>query len=105
LLKGDSSLSVSAVNDARARRQLEGIQNLFGSMQGEISEVLERSPELFRVRSAANAVFVGTTGLLATSEHLLTRYAALEGQRLVQWWFGFAFGGAAILLLLLRGLT
>lgn len=105
LQKGDSGLGVAAITDARARRQLEAIQDLFASMRTEIGEVLARSPELFRVRTAANAVFNGTTSLLATSEHLLTRYAALEGQRLVQWWFGFAFGGGAILLLLLRGLT
>lgn len=105
LLKGDSNLNVAAITDARARQQLESLNSLFASMQEEIGEVLARSPELFRVRAAADAIYVDTITMLATADHLLTRYKGLEGQRLVQWWFGFAFGAAAILLLLLRGLA
>lgn len=105
LLRGDSRLGVSAVSDARARQQLDAIQKFFAPMQAEVNEVLARSPELFRVRDAADNIFANTTILLATASHLLTRYQALEQERPIQWWHGFAFGGAVILLLLLRGVA
>ncbi|HEX5513942.1 MAG TPA: methyl-accepting chemotaxis protein [Gammaproteobacteria bacterium] len=105
LLRGDSELGVVAVADARARQQLEAINNLYSGMQAEVNEVLARSPELFRVRNAADNIFTDTSALLATTDHLLTRYAELENTRPIQWWFGFAFGAAAIVLLLVRGLA
>jgi twitching motility protein PilJ len=103
LLRGDGGLGVTAVTDARARQQLLAIETLYSGMQTEVREVLARSPELYRVRNAADNIFTETTALLATTDHLLTRYAALEKDRPVQWWFGFAFGAAAILLLVVRG--
>lgn len=105
LLRGDSGLGVAAVTDARARQQLEAINSLYSGMQAEVNEVLARSPELFRVRNAADNIFTDTSALLATTDHLLTRYAELENTRPIQGWFGFAFGAAAIVLLFVRGLA
>lgn len=102
LLDGDSALGISAVGDAQARQQLAAIQEAFAPVQAEIDEVLVLAPELFRVRDAADGIFANTTVLLTTAGHFLNRYQALERQRPFRWWHGFAFGGAAILLLLLR---
>lgn len=103
LLKGDSSLGVSAVNDGRARQLLASVQKSFSGIQGEIGEVLARSPELFRVREAADNIFVDTNALKNLTEHLITRYRGFEAARPIPWWLGYVFGGAVIVLLMLRG--
>lgn len=105
LLRGDSGLRIAAVSDNQARQRLQDIAKLYGEMQALVHEVLERSPELHRVREAADAIFVETAALLATSNHLLTRYEALERGRPLQGWHGFTFGAAAIVLLVLRGIS
>ncbi|NLO80818.1 MAG: twitching motility protein PilJ [Xanthomonadaceae bacterium] len=103
LLHGDNSLRVAAVTDAAARQQLQAIDALYGSMRTQVNEVLARSPELYRVRTAADSIFVETTILLATTDHLLTRYQALESERPIQGWYGYAFGAAAFIMLFFRG--
>jgi twitching motility protein PilJ len=103
LLNGGAG--VNRVADPEARRQLEAINKLFGGMRQEVGEVLQRSPELFRVRDAADNIFIDSTALLANTEHLISRYRQLEEQRPIPWWLGFAFGVAAIVLLFVRGIA
>jgi twitching motility protein PilJ len=104
LAKGDSELGISAVGDARARQQLDSLQKTFSSMQQETGEILARSPELFRVRDAADNIFITSEQLLATAEYLIGEYRKLETARTIQGWHGFVFGAVALVLLFLRGL-
>lgn len=103
LLKGDPSMGVSAVTDARAREQLVTIQKIFAEMQQEIAEILAKSPELFRVRDAADNIFITSEQLLATAEYLIDTYRNLAASRPLQNWMGFALGALGLLLLVARG--
>ncbi|KAB7624475.1 methyl-accepting chemotaxis protein [Alkalilimnicola sp. S0819] len=98
-------LRASGVSDARGRQALERIDKQFGAMQGQIGEILERSPELFRVRDAADNIFITSEQLQATTEFLLKEYRALVNTRPVPPLTGFAFGLLALVLLFLRGIA
>ena len=103
LLEGSRDLGLSKVSDPEARKELENVKKLFGSIQKQVDQVLERSPELFRVRDSADSVFITSDKLQATTDYLLGIYRDLENQRPIKWWFGFAFGGLALVLLIIRG--
>jgi len=103
LLSRDSKAGIPEVTDGAARKQLEAIQGIFGGVQKQVSQVLQRSPELFRVRDAADSIFTASDKLLAATNYLAGVYRGLEGKRIVKTWFGFAFGALALLLLIVRG--
>ncbi len=101
--QGDRAIGVAPISDPRAREILGELVRLFRGMEGEMAQMLEGSPELFRVRDAADSIFINSDLVLATSDYLITQYEAMADQRPVKPWFGFAFGGLALVLLFVRG--
>src|SRR5690606_6860745 len=97
--QGDRAIGVAPISDPRAREILGELVRLFRGMEGEMAQMLEGSPELFRVRDAADSIFINSDLVLATSDYLITQYEAMADQRPVKPWFGFAFGGLALVLL------
>ncbi|MBA1148360.1 type IV pili methyl-accepting chemotaxis transducer N-terminal domain-containing protein [Ectothiorhodospiraceae bacterium WFHF3C12] len=102
LLNGSNSMNLPAVSDGTARSRLSEAQSVFEGMSQEVDQVLERSPELYRVRDAADLIYNDSEQMLATAAYLSEVYAGMSENRLVQDWFGFAFGALALVLLLLR---
>ncbi len=101
-LLGNGAFNVPAVTDGQARGDLEQAASLFGQMEERISTVIESASDVYRVRDAADRVFVLSDRLDATSVALLGVYRGLPEQRPVQWWFGFVFGALALALLVVR---
>ena len=102
LLKGSDEMNVPAVSDDTAVGKLKKVKSIFGGMSQQVDQILERSPELYKVRDAADAIFNDSQQVLATADYLSGVYSDLSDSRLVQNWFGFAFGGVALVLLLIR---
>ncbi|MCC5810083.1 MAG: type IV pili methyl-accepting chemotaxis transducer N-terminal domain-containing protein [Ectothiorhodospiraceae bacterium] len=101
-LLGNGPFNVPAVTDGNARADLEQASGLFGQMEERIANVIDSASDVYRVRDAADRVFVLSDRLDATSVSLLGVYRGLPEQRPVQWWFGFLFGALALVLLVVR---
>ncbi|MFO7857484.1 MAG: methyl-accepting chemotaxis protein, partial [Ectothiorhodospiraceae bacterium] len=102
-LLGDGPVDVEPIDNAEAREQLRSIDENFSTVESQISQIIEESPDLFEVRDASESIFTDSERLESTTETLLGVYRDLPNQRLVQEWQGFAFGGLALVLLVGRG--
>lgn len=70
MLEGDSMMEISQVEDEEAIFALEAISELFEFVAGNVDTILETSPELFRVREAANIIFENSQSLLNETSNL-----------------------------------
>lgn len=103
MLQGDQDSGVSRISDPKARAKLEQIQALFETVRELLSRILEKSPELFKAQVAANNLFMNVEPLLEHTTKLENAFVDLEQRRGVTSLTGYAFGGAALILLLWLG--
>lgn len=74
LLNGNPDMGITAVKDEKSRASLVKVQQLFeSSVRQGANEVLQSSPELFKVREASSAIFRDSPELLST----LTKLTAI----------------------------
>ncbi|WP_440996463.1 methyl-accepting chemotaxis protein [Arhodomonas sp. SL1] len=88
-----------------AGREVAALGEQFGPVREEVDALLEQSPELFRVRDAADNIFTLSEQLLATGERLTGIYRGLAAGRWVQPWMPYALGALALLALIARGIV
>ena len=101
-LMGEGDLPVPALT-GDALEAVQQIDGMFTTMESQVDEILAGSPDLFEVRDAAERIFVNSDRMDATADHLLGVYRGLPADRPIQGWYGFAFGGMALVLLIGRG--
>jgi twitching motility protein PilJ len=104
LRTGSAQLGVGAVSNEAAREQLARISAHFNNMSSDLTNVQQTAQQLFRVRDAADEIFIASDRLEERADTLATQFRGLAGQRLLQEWWGFLFGGLAIVFLVIRGL-
>ena len=64
MFDGNDAMEISQVTDEDAIYGLEAIAELFEFVDSNVKAILETSPELFKVRNAANAIFKNSRVLL-----------------------------------------
>ena len=64
MFEGNEAMEISQVTDEDAIYGLEAIAELFEYVDSNVQAILETSPELFKVRNAANLIFEGSIALL-----------------------------------------
>ena len=104
MLNGDAGIQVTRVADADARARLAEIAELFQFVAGSVDEILETSPELFRVREAAGNIFSLSQTLLDEASHLANGFENLAGGR-TRYRGGYALGLLALASIILIGLV
>jgi len=72
MLRGSRTIGVTRVTNPVARKRLQEVSKLFDQMSARVGAILERSPEMFNISDAAEAV-------IADSEPLFASIVALEG--------------------------
>jgi len=105
MLKGDAGIGVTRVEDADARARLAEIAELFQFVAGSVDEILETSPELFRVREAAGSIFSLSQTLLEEASHLANGFENLASGRTLDTVGGYALGLLALASIILIGLV
>lgn len=105
MLGGDSTIQVTRVEDADARARLGEIAELFQFVAGSVDEILETSPELFRVREAAGNIFSLSQTLLDEASHLANSFENLAAGRTLDTVGGYALGLLALASIILIGLV
>lgn len=70
MVEGNAVMGISQVEDEDAIFGLEAIAELFEFVNENVDTILETSPELFRVREAANNIFENSQSLLNVTSEL-----------------------------------
>jgi twitching motility protein PilJ len=105
MLQGNASLRVSQVEDRDARARLIEISELFEFVSGSVDEILETSPELFKVRESATNIFSLSQTLLDEASHLASGFENLAGGRDTDTIGGYVLGLGALMSIILIGLV
>ncbi|MCS4505553.1 hypothetical protein KBTX_03399 [wastewater metagenome] len=103
LSQGSEALGVSPVTGENARSAVSAIASDFEEVRSSVDELLSQSPELFRVRDAADGIYTLSEQVLATGQQLTGAYRDLSGSRWVQPWMPYALGALALIVLIVRG--
>ncbi|MCQ6256502.1 methyl-accepting chemotaxis protein [Pseudomonas hefeiensis] len=103
--QGDPALKISQVQDRDARARLSEISELFEFVSGSVDEILETSPELFKVRESAGNIFNLSQTLLDEASHLATAFENLAGGRSTNAIGGYVLGLLALMSIILIGLV
>ncbi|MGM0553264.1 MAG: methyl-accepting chemotaxis protein [Pseudomonadota bacterium] len=104
LIEGFEPLGVEPVDDPATQEMLNEIATLFIAFSEAVEGVLDTSSRVFEVNAAAAGVERQSSEMLAVTGELetaITREAEAAGIIAI---IGFAFGGAALVLLILMGL-
>ncbi len=96
MLEGNRGLNISRVTTPEAVQILNAIDEQLRSLIPVVERVVESSPELSNVRSAANEIFADSQNLLRTTSDLATRLDTLSEDRLIGPIFGYIFGLLAV---------
>ncbi|PIE41558.1 MAG: chemotaxis protein, partial [Gammaproteobacteria bacterium] len=96
MLEGDAELGISRVRDTDAINSLNQIADLFAEVNESVDEILNRSPELFRVRSAADDIFIDSQTLLSETGALVSRFEDTKAPGIWSDYVGALFALAAV---------
>ncbi len=100
---GNEALRITRVEDPEARKRLDEIADLFGSIIQLDLLILEKFPDLFKVQDAAKDVFESSDALFKDTTDLVNAYASLERNRTISATTGYILGAVALLLLISLG--
>jgi len=76
MFDGNEAMEISQVTDEDAIYGLEAIAELFEFIESNVKAILETSPELFKVRNAANSIFQNSRVLLEDATTLSKSFQA-----------------------------
>jgi len=105
MLGGNQTLQITRVQDPDARARLAEIAELFQFVAGSVDEILETSPELFRVREAAGSIFNQSQTLLDEASRLANGFENLASGRTLDTVGGYVLGLLALASIILIGLV
>ena len=103
MLGGNPAIQVTRVQDPDARARLGEIAELFQFVAGSVDEILETSPELFRVREAAGNIFSLSQTLLDEASRLANGFENLASGRTLDTVGGYVLGLLALASIILIG--
>ncbi len=98
------SAGVDKITTGGARRNLKIINQVYGGIKKKINGMLAEKQDLFVVRQGADEIFIKSEQLLAKSNWLVREYGKAESTRIIQEWYGLAFGAAALIMLFFMGI-
>ncbi len=104
LLKGSKSLRIDKVTDKEGVAKLREVAMLISAVSDNIAGILELSPELFEVKDAASEISAHSEDLLQQLQSLQVDIAGQGGFLDTIQLAGIAFGGVAVVLIILVGM-
>jgi len=101
MLRGNRNLGIQRITHPESREKLKAVQALFATLRNQVGSILERSPEMFQVSDAAEAILKTSAKLLSQIESLSTAYQASLRGRISQYAVNAAGIMAFVLIILL----
>ncbi|MFD2231931.1 methyl-accepting chemotaxis protein [Alkalimarinus sediminis] len=105
MVEGNSVMGISQVSDEDAIYGLEAIAEMFEFVSENVDVILEKSPELFKVRTAANNIFQDSQALLKETTSLSTQFQTQAESRTISPTLAYLILGGVILVIVLIGLS
>ena len=99
MLKGDSSLGISKINNRQAKASLQRIERLFGFVSSSVDDIFSASPDLLNARNAAESILTNTPKMLTQTNVVAEGVRDLSGNRSIG--SGSAIISGAVILLIL----
>lgn len=84
MLRGNRNLGIKRITHPESREKLKAVQTLFKALRAQVGSILERSPEMFQVSDAAEAVLSSSAHLLDEIESLSSSYQRSIDNRISQ---------------------
>ncbi len=103
MFEGNDAMEISQVTDEDAIYGLEAIAELFDFVDSNVKAILETSPELFKVRNAANSIFENSIALLNETTSLATSFQTQADERSVSPTLAYIILAAIIVLIVVVG--
>ncbi|UZE96535.1 methyl-accepting chemotaxis protein [Alkalimarinus alittae] len=105
MVEGNNVMGISRVDDEDAIYGLEAIAEMFEFVSENVDAILETSPELFKVRTAANNIFQDSQALLKETTSLSTQFQTQAESRSISPTLAYIILGGVILVIVLIGLS
>jgi twitching motility protein PilJ len=105
LRNGDELMQIEPVKDADAVAKLDQLDETYSVLNELISDMLEKSIELFQVQEGAGQVFEVSEFLVDDTNDLIKAFGALDQTRLFTAKRGLIVGAITLALLLLLGIV
>jgi twitching motility protein PilJ len=81
MLEGNPAMRISRVKDNNARTSLQDIAKLFAFVTGSVDDIFQATPDLLKVRKAANGILVDSPQVMEQTSKLSQRVNNLENER------------------------
>ena len=104
-LNGNPAMGISRVADEDAIYGLEAVDELFEFVSQNVDAILEASPDLFKVRTAASDIFQNSETLLAELSVLADGFASQSGSRVISPTLAFFILAAMVAIVVFIGLA
>ena len=105
MVEGNNVMGISQVSDEDAIYGLEAIAEMFEFVNENVDAILETSPELFKVRKAANNIFQDSQALLKETTSLSTQFQTQAESRTISPTLAYLILGVVIIVIVLIGLS
>ncbi len=103
MLEGNAAMRISRVRDAEAIKSLSEIAKLFEFVTGSVDDIFQASPDLLKVRQAANSILVDSPLIMGQTTGLAEHINNLGNERAITIKSAFIMGGVSIVMLILIG--
>ncbi|WP_322740943.1 methyl-accepting chemotaxis protein [Endozoicomonas gorgoniicola] len=105
MLYGNQAMRINQITDDEALDRLAEIADLFSFVENSVDDILEISPELFRVRAASNMIFTDAQQLLQQTSILQDTFEETARSRFVNETFAIVIGVLAFIALVLVAIS
>jgi twitching motility protein PilJ len=102
MLRGNRNMGIDRINNPTSRAKLEEVSKLFKSIRSQVGGILERSPEMFQVSGAAEAILNMGDQLPRNINKLSETYQTSLDKRLEPL-LVYVFAGLALIAVVLLG--
>ncbi len=104
MLRGNRNMRIRKIADPTSRAKLEEVRKLFLSIRTQVGGILERSPEMFQVSGAADAIHGMSQQMPKKIVDLGKAYESDISKR-IEPWLVYVFGAVSLVLVILLGLA
>lgn len=101
--EGSAAMEISRVTNREAIERLDEITELFAFVADSVDDILETSPELFKVREASNGIFIVSQTLLDKTSALAAAFEERAGSRVLNALLGYFLGAVVITCIIFLG--
>ncbi|MCK9238140.1 MAG: methyl-accepting chemotaxis protein [Thiopseudomonas sp.] len=101
--EGSAAMEITRVTNREAMERLEEITELFVFVADSVDDILETSPELFKVREASNGIFIISQTLLDKTSALASAFEERAGGRVLNALLGYFLGAIVITCIVMLG--